>query len=215
MDIDYLLTCTRAVRKSLDLDAPIDQDVLRDCLRVACQAANGSNKQSWQWIVVQDPELRAQVGRLYSDAYIDLTGRQAGGDWSAMPKAEGRLMTSVEWLVQHIAQVPVIVIPCVESYLPSREGGGPFETATLYGSIFPAVWNFQLALHSRGYGSCITTLHLNREKEFQELLGIPESFTQGCLLPVGRLPEGKTFKPAPRRPVDEVISVNGWNGHSL
>jgi nitroreductase len=96
--------------------------------------------------------------------------------------------------------------------MPRADGDESFYLATLYGSIFPAVWNFQLALHARGYGTCITTLHLHHEKAVRELLGIPESFIQGCLLPVGRLRNGHTFAPAPRREIDEVVGINGWEG---
>jgi nitroreductase len=72
------------------------------------------------------------------------------------------------------------------------------------------VWNFQLDLHTRGYGTCITTLHLHHERAVAELLGIPASFIQGCLLPVGRIRSGREFQLAPRRPIDEVVGLNGW-----
>ena len=105
-----------------------------------------------------------------------------------------------------------MVIPCYEPTMPRTDGDESFYLATLYGSVFPAVWNFQLALHARGYGTCITTLHLHHEQAVRDLLGIPESFVQGCLLPVGRLRAGHTFAPAPRRKIDEVVGINGWEG---
>jgi len=128
---------------------------------------------------------------------------------------EGRIMSSTEWLVENMAEVPLLVIPCYQPYLPRIEGDESFHRATLYGSIFPAVWNFQLALHTRGYGTCITTLHLHREEEVRRLLGIPQTYVQGCLLPVGRLRAGHTFRPARRRPVDEVVARDGWDGPAL
>jgi nitroreductase len=128
----------------------------------------------------------------------------------------GRLMSSTEWLVQHLAEVPLLVVPCYQPYLPRFDGDDAFQAATLYGSIFPAVWNFQLALHSRGYGTCITTMHLLRQEEIRSLLEIPETFAQGCLLPVARLrPSGQRFRPAPRRPLNEVVTLDGWNGPAL
>ena len=45
MEIDQLLTATRSARKTLDLAAPVDREAIRDCLRIALQAANGSNQQ--------------------------------------------------------------------------------------------------------------------------------------------------------------------------
>jgi nitroreductase len=212
MNIDHLLTATRSARKSLDLDGDVDAADLRDCLRIAMQAANGSNQQAWRWLVVTDPALREQLAGLYRDAYLLRVGGQMLADLLPTGSPEGRLMSSTEWLVENMAKVPVLVIPCYQPYLPRIDGDESFHQATLYGSIFPAVWNFQLALHARGYGTCVTTLHLHHEDAVAELLGIPEGYAQGCLLPVGRLRAGHTFRPAPRRPLEEVVAVDGWNG---
>jgi hypothetical protein len=111
--------------------------------------------------------------------------------------------------------VPLLVIPCYQPYLPRIDGDESFYQATLYGSIFPAVWNFQQALHARGYGTCITTQHLHREEEVRQLLGIPQGYVRGCLLPVGRLRAGHTFQPARRRPIDEVVARDGQDGRAL
>ena len=214
MDVDYLLTATRSVRKLLDLNAPVDSDEIRDCLRIACQAANGTNMQTWRWVVVEDPDLRRELAALYRDSYLRATDRPDTRKDAFRPTPMGRIMTSTEWLVDHLGDVPLLVIPCYEPYLEDK-GENSFWAATLYGSVFPAVWNFQLALHSRGYGSCITTLHLNHEQKISELLGIPRTYVQGCLLPVGRLRPGQTFKPAQRRPIEEVAVVNRFDGPSF
>ena len=215
MDIEYLLTTTRSARKSLDLDAPIDLKDIRECLRIGMQAANGSNSQAWRWLVVSDPVLRGEIAELYREAYLLRVGGQMLADLMPAGTPETRLMSSTEWLVENMARVPLLVIPCYEPYLPRIEGDESFHQATLYGSIFPAVWNFQLALHTRGYGTCITTLHLHREEEIRQLLGIPQTNAQGCLLPVGRLRAGRALRPARRRPIDEVVARDGWDGPAL
>jgi nitroreductase len=215
MDITHLLTATRSARKTLDLDAPVDLADIRDCLGIALQAANGSNQQAWRWLVISDPELRGKIAELYREAYLLRVGGQLLADLVPAGTPEGRLMSSTEWLVENMAKVPVLVIPCYQPYLPRIDGDESFHLATLYGSIFPPVWNFQLALHTRGYGTCVTTLHLHREDEVRQLLGIPPTYVQGCLLPVGRLRAGHTFRPAIRRPVDEVVAVDGWAGPPL
>jgi nitroreductase len=215
MDIDRLLTTTRSARKSLDLDAPVDIDDIRECLRVGLQAANGSNQQSWRWLVITDPALRRQLAELYRAAYLLRVGGQMLGAVLPAESPEGRLMSSTEWLVENLASVPLLVIPCYQPYLPRIDGDESFYQATLYGSIFPAVWNFQLALHARGYGTCVTTLHLHHEDAVAKLLQIPEGYAQGCLLPVARLRAGHTFRPAPRRPLNEVVAVDSWTGSPL
>ena len=111
MDIEHLLTTTRSARKSLDLDAPVDIDDIRESLRVGLQAANGSNQQSWRWLVVTDAELREQLAGLYRDAYLLRVGGQMLGDLLPTGTPEGRLMSSTEWLVENLAKVPVLVIP--------------------------------------------------------------------------------------------------------
>jgi nitroreductase len=211
MDVEYLLTATRSARKALDLDAPVDLDVVRDCLAIGLRAANGSNHQAWRWIVVSDADLRRQIAALYRQAYLGKVGGQLIAGFMPEGAPETRLMSSTEWLVEHLAEVPVFVIPCYEPGYPRQEGDESFFNATIYGSIFPAVWNFQLALHTRGYGTCITTLHLHHENEIASLLGIPDSYIQGCLLPVGRLRSGHRFTPAPRKAIDDVIGMNGWD----
>jgi nitroreductase len=212
VNIDQLLTATRSARKSLDLEAPVDLDEIRDCLQAGLQAANGSNQQSWRWLVITEDGLRDKIAALYRDAYLQKVGGQLIAGLMPAGTPEAKLMSSTEWLVENLARVPVLVIPCYEPTMPRTDGDESFYLATLYGSVFPAVWNFQLALHARGYGTCITTLHLHYEQAVRDLLGIPESFVQGCLLPVARLRVGHTFAPAPRRKIDEVVGINGWEG---
>ena len=55
---------------------------------------------------------------------------------------------------------------------------------TYFGSIYPAVWSFQLALRSRGLGSVFTTMHLAFEEETRVLLGLPDDVAQVAMLPV-------------------------------
>jgi nitroreductase len=210
LNVDQLLTTTRSARRTLDVDAPVDLTDIENCLDVGLHAPNGSNQQSWHWAVVTDAVLREQIAELYRQAYLSKVGGQLVAEFMPTGTPEARLMTSTEWLVQNLAKVPVLVIPCYESTYPRATGDESFHYATLYGSIFPAVWNFQLALHTRGYGSCITTLHLHHEKEVGALLGIPDGLTQGCLLPVARLRAGHEFGPAPRRGTHDVIRMNRW-----
>jgi hypothetical protein len=66
-----------------------------------------------------------------------------------------------------------------------------------------------LALRSRGLGSVLTTVHLYRRAEADALLGVPEGFVQACLVPVAYY-TGDDFKPAVRRPVEELTSLNHW-----
>lgn len=55
---DQLLTTTRSVRRRLDLDRPVEPEVLTECLELALQAPSGSNRQTWHWVFVTDPAAK-------------------------------------------------------------------------------------------------------------------------------------------------------------
>lgn len=102
---DALLSTTRAVRKRLDLDRAVPDEVILECLRLAVQAPTGSNRQGWRWMVVKDDEKKAGLAELY---------RRAGGDYLAAAAAEtptgtqsGRVMDSANYLAQNLEKVPV------------------------------------------------------------------------------------------------------------
>ena len=64
--VDRLLSTTRAVRKRLDLETEVPDDVLLDCIRLSQQAPTGSNMQNWRWLIVRDADTRRDhiVGHL-------------------------------------------------------------------------------------------------------------------------------------------------------
>jgi nitroreductase len=67
-----------------------------------------------------------------------------------------------------------------------------------------------LAARARGLGTAWTQLHLSREREVADLLGIPyDTVAQAVLTPVAYT-KGTEFKPALRPAPDEVIHWNGW-----
>jgi len=62
---DRLLSTTRAVRRRLDLERPVDRSLILECIRLSQQAPTASNAQSWSWVVVDDVDQRARLGELY------------------------------------------------------------------------------------------------------------------------------------------------------
>lgn len=209
---DALLSTTRAVRKRLDFDREVGDDVLLECLQLAVQAPTGSNQQGWRWMVVRDADKKAGLADIY---------RRAGGEYLAAAAANAsggtqtdRVIDSANFLAQNMERVPVMVIPMIIGRLDDPEiaaaGGNITNSAAgLMGSIIPAMWSFQLALRSRGLGSCYTTLHLRLEQEASELLGIPAHMSQAGLLPVAYT-KGTDFKPASRPPVEEITYLDNY-----
>ena len=206
---DQLLTTTRAVRKRLDLERPVERSVIEECIEIALQAPTGSNMQSWQWIVVDDPDLKAGLARIYKtvwDNYASLPAPQYE-DGDVRGDAHVRVSASAQYLADHLHEVPAMVIPCFRGRADRLNT--TLEQAGSWGSIFPAVWSFQLALRERGLGSALTTLHLGGDEAAAELLGLDHlRFRQAALIPVAYT-KGTDFKPAGRVPLDQVVH---WNG---
>jgi nitroreductase len=202
--VDRLLTTTRAVRRGLDLERPVDLALVRDCIRLAQHAPAAENLPLTRWIVVHDPATRAELARIYARGVPGIRARAA----DARDAAERRLYASAEWLAAHLARVPVLVVPCLITRPP--EAFSAITCATLYGSVLPAVWSFQLALRSRGLGSVLTTLHLAFEEEARTLLRIPAEALQVALVPVAHLRDPAP-RPASRPPVADVACLDTWD----
>ena len=207
---DKLLTTTRAVRKRLDLERPVEPAVLLECLGLATQAPSGGNAQRWRWVLVTDPAKKEAIAALYDEGFRAYLAPRLEliqpGDHASV-----RMTESSTYLAEHLAEVPVLVIPCTLDRMPP--GPSAEQEASFWGGILPAVWSFQLALRSRGLGSAWTTLHLDRADQVGELLGIPDTVTQVALLPVAYY-TGDDFRPAPRRPVEEVTYWDEWRATS-
>jgi nitroreductase len=205
-----LLTTTRSVPPRLDLARPVDRTIVEECLRIGFQAPNGSNLQLYDWVLVDQADVRAAMAEIYRGGLAEqLTLSAADPDASPYPDtdAQRRIGASVYYLIEHLHEVPILVIPTVAGRL---DNASIFEQASRWGSVLPAVWNFMLALRTRGLGSAWTTLHLHREKEMANLLDIPyDEVTQAGLFPVAYT-LGPTFKPANRSLSEQHVHWNHW-----
>ncbi|MFN0089741.1 MAG: nitroreductase family protein [Acidimicrobiales bacterium] len=200
--LDQVLATTRSVRLRLDLERPVPDEVILDCIDLAEQAPTGGNQSSRRWLVVRDPAAKAAIAELY---------RKAGGQWmidaDARATAAGRpnagIMRSAAHLARVLGDVPAIVIPTIWG---EHDGSGK---PGLFDSVLQAAWSFCLALRARGLGTAWTTVHLNEAEAAAELLGIPPGVSQVALFPVAYT-KGVTFKRAARRPAREITYFDSW-----
>jgi nitroreductase len=210
LSVDEVLTTTRSVRKRLDLEKPVPRQVLLECLELAIQAPTGSNAQGWQWVFVEDADKKKALADIYKANFYA---------YREMPKPEypegdsrreqmPRVVDSADYLAQHMHEVPVLLVPCLEG----RVEQAAELSASFWGSLIPAAWSYMLALRSRGLGSAYTTLHLlgDGEKRSAEILGIPfDTYSQGGLFPIAYT-KGTDFRPAKRLPVEQIAHWNSW-----
>ena len=199
---DALLGTTRAVRRRLDLDREVPDEIILRCIELAEQAPTGGNQQSRRWIVVRDPETRRELAEVYrsagGDQLIEVADRLAGTG-----HANEQMMASAAHLARNLERVPVLVIPTI---LGVHDGSG---RPGLFDSVIQAAWSFCLALRARGLGTAWTTIHLQRAEIAAEILGIPPDVTQIALFPVAWT-IGTDFHPGPRRPTEEFVNLDRW-----
>ncbi|MEY3340736.1 MAG: hypothetical protein RLZZ269_647 [Actinomycetota bacterium] len=210
---DKLLTTTRSVRKRLDLDRPVEASVIQECIDIALQAPTGTNAQNWAFVVVTDPAKRKVIADTYRGAGEIMAG---SGYPPPLPPGDPRehvmpkVMESAQYLGEVLDRVPVHVIACVQGRV--EQVPMVVAQASTYGSILPAAWSFMLALRSRGLGTAWTTIHLFKEQEISQLLGIPPEWTQTVLFPVAYY-TGDDFKPAHRLPSSTMTHWDSWGSH--
>ena len=121
LSVDEVLATTRAVRKRLDFDKPVEPEVIKECLEAALQSPTGSNSQSWQWLVVTDSDQRAALAKLYQqgwELYTQMEGNvqtaYKGVDEDRISQ-QSRVLDSATYLAKNFEKVPVMMIP-----LPGR-----------------------------------------------------------------------------------------------
>lgn len=220
-DIDEVLTTTRAVRKRLDFSRVVEREIIEECLLMAQQASVGSNKEDWKFIVVTEIELKKQIADLYRQVWDEtvvgpLAMREADTIARLSPSVRNsadarmrqtKILEGVEYLVSNLSLVPAILFACSSAPAPRKGIGG--SASGYYGSIFPFVWSFQLALRSRGLGSVLATAIAHKGQEVAEILDLPEGCHVLTMVPFG-YSKGLDFFRAKRVPLKSVFRWEKW-----
>ena len=60
-ETDRLLSTTRSVKKRLDLEREVSEEVLLDCIEIAEQAPTGGNQSRRRWLVIRDPKIKKEI----------------------------------------------------------------------------------------------------------------------------------------------------------
>jgi nitroreductase len=214
-DVEGVLSTTRSVRRRLDLERGVERDVIASCVELARQAPIGENRECARFLVVDDVEKRRLIAEVYRESVEEFVLKPLRERATAQPTSNisphgggqmKHVMDSAQYLFMHLNEVPVHVLVGTEARPPAASTG--VDASIFYGSVYPAIWSFQLALRSRGLGSSITCVHLHYADRLVDALEIPANFTQIALLPVAYT-KGLDFKPAVRRL--EQDRVLRWN----
>ena len=174
---------------------PVPEDVLFQLLDAAVRAPSGQNAQDWRFVLVRDPEHKRRMQEWAAipwRRYQARFGRDAAA-LDALPRSQRLSLRSVEHLVHHLAQTPVIIVVL----------GLKGRHSTVGGSTFPAVQNLLLAARGMGLSGSVFNFPLAREDALRDMLGIPDNNEVYCVVPVGY--PADRHGPLGRKPVREVV----------
>ena len=187
---------------------PVSPAIVRRLIELGLEGPTGSNAQNWEFIVVTDHEIKERLAKQYRRAwklYGGLGKRLRTDDQTK------RVLKSVQWQVERFAATPVLVVPCLQG--GSRPPIIPMPAiadSSHYGSIYPSVQNLLLGARAIGLGASLVTLPLWSGIASRHILGLPLSVEPTCVVALG-WPIGRYGTKA-RKPVDEVIHFDRWNG---
>ena len=183
---DQVLELIRSRRsKRVYKDKPVEQDVIEKVLEAARFGPSGHNKQSTEFVVVQDPETRQEIGALTAKGLRKLVQplkspigrmimrrilgpRGAAYLGEMAPEMEGLADLYDQGTDLILREAPVLLLFCADSV------GGTF--AGVNASI--AVHNAALAAETLGLGCYYTgfvVIVSERDDSIASLVGLPET----------------------------------------
>lgn len=201
---------------------PVPETMITRILDAAIRASSGGNAQNWVFLVVRDPAQRQRLGAIYRKAADEVSeiyaarGRPAHLDEDQWR----RFMESGAYLWSHMADAPLIMVPCLRQREMPPPEALPATVAARYdihlayqarirgASIYPAVQNIVLTCRALGLGTVITTIASLYEDEIKQVLALPPDVTSFALMPIG-FPRGR-HGPLSRRPVSEVAFADRY-----
>jgi nitroreductase len=212
VDFFDVVDTQRAIRRFLP--DPVPDALLARVLRAATRAPSARGAEPWGFVVVRDAEARRAIGRDYLAAW-ELAARtttdlDTDQDLKTAPHY-GRMMRGVDVLARTLADVPVLIVCCLDHARlgPIADGSGGLRApGAAYASILPAVQNLLLAARALGLGTTLTTLHRAFDVELRARLALPAPVEPVALVPLG-YPRDR-FGPTRRRPLAEVAFAERW-----
>lgn len=203
MDIREALYTTRAMRRVKP--DPIPMDVQARIMDAAVRAPSGGNTQNWRFLLVDDPEVKAKLGPIYRQAmsalwvsyYKDRIDAAHAAPELEESKSMLRVQKSAQWLADNFEVVPLYMFGFAQ-HDPSGS------------SVYPALWNAQLAARAEGVGTSLTQVLVFHNDEVLDILGVPkdEGWNMLGCVSLG-YPTGK-WGVATRQPAHDVSFRNQW-----
>lgn len=195
--LDAMNSCT-AMRYFKD--DPVPREVLKQLLYAATRASNPGNSQGWEFLVLEDREIKERLGaKVLEGMEPFFAGREVSAD-----AVEERMLKGAEHLAKNFARVPVWIVGMARKVYPPHAPQDSFMASTVY----PAAQNLIVAARSLGIGTCFTTFPGHAESEIRNLCQVPDDLYMLVYIAVGY--PARSFQAVKRKPLEDVVVWNRY-----
>jgi nitroreductase len=164
------------------LPSQVEPEKLNHCLEAARLAPSACNAQSWKFIVVDEPALKAEVAQATSSRLLGIN--------------------------HFTLQAPVLVVIVIErANFTSNMGQMIKDREFPLIDLGIATEHFCLQATAEGLGTCI--LGWFDEPKVKKLLSIPRQKRVGLIVTLGYA-ANQEIRPKKRKPIEEIISKNKY-----
>jgi nitroreductase len=183
---------------------PVPEEFVEQVLWAATRASNPGNSQPWDFVVVRDETVRSEVAGVITERFGFNLDAIAGERVSYTDDTQRRILTGVRYLLEHFAQVPVLIFVCGHNVYPADAP----DKSMMLSAAHNAAQNLLLAARALGLGAAYTTFHNGVEPQIKERLGIPEPTRIVVTMPLGY--PARPFPSLRRKPLSEVVHYDRW-----
>lgn len=169
-------------RKSIRryLDKPVSRDVIKTCLEAARVAPSADNAQPWRFLVIDDPEIKAKLGK--------------------------EAFSGIYSVTKFAAKAPVLIVILGRLQLVTHKIGRQVQNIHFhYIDIGVAGEHFVLQAEEMGLGTC--WLGWFNVRKVRKLLKIPPKYKIISMLAVGHY-EKKPSRKRSRKSLEEIVWFN-------
>jgi len=188
----------RSVRDFSDRSVP--QEFIEEALHTAGTAPSGAHRQPWQFVAVNDSDLKAEIREAAEEEEKEFYESRATEEWK-----EALAPLGTDWRKPYLETAPWLVVCFAEQYgLP--EDGEKTKNYYVQESVGIACGLFITAIHKMGLA---TLTHTPAPMNFlRDLLDRPSNERPYILFPVGYPAEDATVPDLDRKSLDEFVQ---WN----
>ena len=187
----------RTIREFSDRMVPID--IINNCIKIAASAPSGANKQPWQFVVVKDLSIKAEIRKAAEKEEKEFYGHRATKEW-----LEDLNQFGTDWHKPFLEIAPYLIVIFRKIY-DLEDDGTQRKNYYVNESVGIASGFLLAALHHAGLA---TLTHTPSPMNFLgQILNRPVNEKAFLLIPVGYPANDAEVPDLSKKPFGEISKI--------